>query len=137
MLAEAQSIRAGNGGPIPTVAEMEQEYNEFLADEDCTILVAFIQGEFAGFIQAVIEEHDDELVQAPYMTIYNLATADRFQGRGVASSLIDRLEQYAAKHGIATLDLLVWSSNTRAIRLYEKLGYHVMEHRMAKRIDQV
>jgi ribosomal protein S18 acetylase RimI-like enzyme len=47
------------------------------------------------------------------------------QSRGIGTALFLHLEQVAREHGLHTIQLDVTKDNTRARRLYERLGYHV------------
>lgn len=47
------------------------------------------------------------------------------RGEGIGTSLIEALEQRAANSGLATMSLSVEAANP-AVRLYERLGYHVV-----------
>lgn len=56
--------------------------------------------------------------------LYSICTLSKFQGHGLASKLIQRLEDIAAtEEDCAYLRLEVKPSNRGAIKLYEKLGY--------------
>jgi nucleotide-binding universal stress UspA family protein len=51
-----------------------------------------------------------------------VTVADRWQGRGVATELLDRLVQRAREEGIDRFTALVMAQNTEALRLLERLG---------------
>jgi N-terminal acetyltransferase B complex catalytic subunit len=51
--------------------------------------------------------------------------APEFRLRGVARKLMESLENYSEQRGCYFVDLFVRASNTRAIAMYEKLGYSV------------
>ncbi len=119
----------------PPVDEIAADFTEALADEDSTLLVAELASEVQGFVLLVIERHDDDLVKSPFATIQYLATDGTARGKGLGKLLIDEAEKRAAALGITTIDLVVWSGNTGAIGLYDKLGYQAIEQRMAKKIS--
>jgi len=59
-------------------------------------------------------------------TIWQIATHPQLEGLGLATLLIDALEQQARHRGVHQLRLGVELDNTRARRLYEHLGFHVI-----------
>jgi ribosomal-protein-alanine N-acetyltransferase len=75
-------------------------------------------------------EVDDELVAYLIISRYvdawhvmNVAVAPDYRGRGIATSLMERLFELTAGDGRRGYTLEVRVSNQSAIRLYEKLGF--------------
>jgi ribosomal protein S18 acetylase RimI-like enzyme len=56
-------------------------------------------------------------------TIWQVATHPEFEGLGLATRLIEELEQRAVRRGVRRLRLAVEIENNRGRRLYEHLGY--------------
>ncbi len=46
-------------------------------------------------------------------------------GRGIGAGLLQQAKDWAAAHGLHRLELTVMAHNTRAIRLYERMGFTV------------
>lgn len=46
-------------------------------------------------------------------------------GRGIGAGLLRQAKDWAAAHGLHRLELTVMAHNTRAIRLYERMGFTV------------
>jgi RimJ/RimL family protein N-acetyltransferase len=46
-------------------------------------------------------------------------------GRGIGTGLLRHAKDWAAAHGLHRLELTVMAHNTRAIRLYERMGFSV------------
>jgi len=128
---QLSSIRSGT---FPSRDEIEETLNAALHDGEVVLLVADFAGQIAGMLHAVIETYGDELLAAPFLTVFHVATDPAFKNQGIATSLFGELESIAREHGIETIELLVWSTNTGAVKLYEKLGFGTVEHRMAKRV---
>lgn len=55
--------------------------------------------------------------------LYSLAVAPDARGKGFASQLIERCEADALEHGVVSMRLEVHVDNSKAIALYQKLGY--------------
>jgi len=78
-------------------------------------LAAFCGGAFAGYggFCYIIDEG----------YIGNIAVAQEFRRRGVASAILDEFDRKAKEFGLQFLTLEVRSRNNGAIELYEKHGY--------------
>ena len=59
-----------------------------------------------------------------------LAVVPSMQGQGIATKLIQHIEQVARNCNIASVTCDVRSSETDNIRLYQKLGYHITKQEM-------
>ncbi|MFC5528643.1 GNAT family N-acetyltransferase [Cohnella yongneupensis] len=57
-----------------------------------------------------------------------LAVDSRHQNRQWGTELMRRAEQYGRKRGCTVSHLFVDEGNTRGVRFYERLGYHVISH---------
>jgi ribosomal protein S18 acetylase RimI-like enzyme len=118
----------------PAADEVRHYFLGILAEAQACFRVAQIDEEFAGYALAVVEEHTDDLIEAPFVTIQFLEVLPEFRGRGVAQSLLAAVEEFARERDIACLDLAVWSRNEPARRLFAKAGFFDLEHRMTKRL---
>ena len=58
--------------------------------------------------------------------IYHLAVLPKWQGQGVGSLLLAKLEEVVAKQGATKVLLGVDWHNLKVVPFYEKNGYHVM-----------
>ena len=135
MASGAHALQRLRTGSFPTEDEVREVLAEALTSDEMFLAVAEHGDELAGMLAAIRESFGDELLAAPFLTVYHIATKPTHAGRGVAGALMQYLERLARNAGIGTIELLVWSTNATAIGLYEKLGYEVLEHRMAKRLD--
>lgn len=67
--------------------------------------------------------------------LHNIDVDPEHQGRGHGRAMILALEAELRRHGATRLGLNVFGGNTRAIALYESLGFTVMAQQMAKALD--
>jgi len=67
------------------------------------------------------EAYDDEFF------ISNLGISPSMQGRSFGSQMLAYAEELALGHNLAKCSLIVGSDNTNAKRLYERVGYQVVE----------
>jgi ribosomal protein S18 acetylase RimI-like enzyme len=122
---------------LPEPEQMIAEFRERLEDTaGALVLIAEYRGLFAGYLTSAIEDYSDELLSAPFMTIEYIVVRPEACGKGVGAELIRAAEAAARARGITQVDLLVWSDNLPARALYRRLGYSVIEERMAKRLDR-
>ncbi|MFD0591494.1 GNAT family N-acetyltransferase [Catellatospora coxensis] len=67
--------------------------------------------------------------------LHNIEVDPEHQGRGHARAMIRALEHELRGQDVTRLGLNVFGGNTRAIGLYESLGFTVMAQQMAKALD--
>lgn len=100
--------------------------------DESVLLVCEAGGVFAGFALATIETFQDDLIEAPFITVVYIETELKFRRQGVARALLRKMEQIAKRRGLKAIELAVWLNNSSAIGLYESLGFRPLEMRMAK-----
>jgi len=64
--------------------------------------------------------------------IYDIEIDEPHRGSGYGRALLAAAEDAVRSRGIGALELNVFGENTRAIRLYEASGYHVVTQQMRK-----
>ena len=77
--------------------------------------------------------HDEDIY------VYDIFVDQEHRGRGVGSRVMAWIEEQAKERGVDSVSLSVFAHNEGAIRLYERLGYEVVEkakggQRMRKRV---
>ena len=110
--------------------------------------LACIEGEVAGMLLAyrlpASEDNDEnpddfpefvrpliELEQCVPESFYinMLAAYPRFRGQGVGTALMHEVDQLAIAVNCSLISIEVFSSNTGALKLYQRLGYEITEQR--------
>jgi ribosomal protein S18 acetylase RimI-like enzyme len=136
-VSELETVAYGmgfNAPRTPTPAEAQALFTERITEEEGLLLIAVGDEGLLGYLSAVVEPYEDDLLDTPYMTIEFVMTAPAARRQGIAAALIAEAEREAANRGVTNIDLMVWASNTTAAKLYKKLGYNVIVHRMAKKV---
>lgn len=82
-------------------------------------LVALEKGEVLGFLLAVPR---DETA----LRVLMLAVEQQHQGKGIARKLMSAAEGYAASRKMGSIVLEVGTDNTKAVNLYNRLGFKVV-----------
>ena len=91
-------------------------------EPDSAIFIAEDEtGNRAGFIH--LQDQIDYFNSERGGYISDLAVTMSFEGRGVGGMLINKAEEWALKNNCRMLSLYVFSNNTKARRVYEKLGF--------------
>ena len=118
----------------PAFEEIKATFVEAIDDPATRLLVAETGQRLAGFVMGVIEEHTDDLISAPFLTVQYVGVLKEYRRNGIAARLLAEMETWAKSRGITQIDLLVWEHNPDARALFTKLGYMPLEHRLAKTI---
>lgn len=90
-------------------------------------IVRNIQGEAIAFIGS--------WMTAEEVHISNLCVHPDYQGNGLASFLINELALSAANMARSIYTLEVRVSNVRAIKLYQRLGFHIIQQKIGYYLD--
>ncbi|BAS07214.1 uncharacterized N-acetyltransferase Mb2688 [Arthrobacter sp. Hiyo4] len=107
----------------------ERHFREYLADPDVTLLVIDADGGLRGYSLLVNRPAGDPdvapaLKVLPSMELSKCYVHPEHHGLGAAAELMHASLQAAAEAGAAGVWLGVNSQNARAIRFYEKSGFH-------------
>jgi dTDP-4-amino-4,6-dideoxy-D-galactose acyltransferase len=78
----------------------------------------FVSGEFQGFASFNLFEH--------YGKISLIAVEEKNRGRGIGKNLLESIESYAFQNQSSKLIISTQKSNSSAVKLYESLGYSLM-----------
>ncbi|MDR2713197.1 MAG: GNAT family N-acetyltransferase [Clostridiales bacterium] len=63
--------------------------------------------------------------QGRALVLHRLCISPAFWGRGLAGQMMDFAEQWGRDQGFSTLRLDTFTTNPRALRLYQSRGYHL------------
>lgn len=104
-----------------TAKQPDNAYLEKLLGSDSFVAVAASVGErvvggIAGYVMRKFEQVRSELY------IYDLAVDEAFRRQGIATAMIEKLQEHADAHGIYALFVQADLSDDAAIALYTKLG---------------
>ncbi|KGL38611.1 GNAT family N-acetyltransferase [Listeria sp. SHR_NRA_18] len=64
--------------------------------------------------------------------IYDILIFDAFQNKGLGSALLVLLEENAKERGITEISLHAFAHNKRAVHVYKKMGFEVVDITMRK-----
>lgn len=87
-------------------------------------LVAEIEGEIAGFLDARLREPFDAMHRnMTYCFIADIAVAESYRSQGVGEQLMDAAEEWGRRNGAKFVTLEHHVDNHRAAGFYQRLGY--------------
>ncbi|MCC8247982.1 GNAT family N-acetyltransferase [Saccharothrix luteola] len=95
----------------------EDATRAFLADDRHHLLIAYVDGEPAGFVSGVETIHPDKGVE---MFLYELGVDEAYRRRGIASALVDRLIKLAGERGCTGVWTGTEKDNTAALATYRR-----------------
>ena len=102
-----------DGPMLPTAAE------QFLNDPGHHLLIAYLDGEPAGFVSGVEMTHPDKGTE---MFLYELGVGEPFRRRGVGSALVEALKELAREKDCYGMWVLCDDDNEAALSMYRKVG---------------
>ncbi len=100
---------------VPSLAELSNAFT----------VLAFVEGEPAGL--ATCFEGFSTFACRPIVNIHDLAVDPTFRGRGIATKMLEAVEQEATRRGAVKLTLEVLEGNVPARRAYEMFGFGAYE----------
>ena len=114
---------------------MIKNYNQFIkenyTDQKTKFIVDEKNNKFKLFVDDVLVaysgfniEKPDEWFNEKYLTLFNVKTIKKFQGKGFMKYLLEQIFDYVKNEmGITIISLLVYKNNYKAVNLYFKCGF--------------
>lgn len=93
--------------------------HHFLNSPDHHLLIAYADGEPAGFVSGVEMTHPDKGTE---MFLYELGVGESYRRQGVATVLVGALKELAREKGCYGMWVLCDDDNEAAIKTYRKVG---------------
>lgn len=109
--------------------------DKFFDNQEDWICVAEVNGSVAAYLS--IEVYRE---QGNYIYLDDLSVSKKYRSNGIGTKLIKTAERFAEETDISTIVFHVEKSNRSAFKLYERLGYSIMNEegtrlRMIKRFS--
>lgn len=105
-------------------SDIEGYYRKCFENPDrCFVLVAEVDGKFAGFQRADIQEIPAFFKYNKILFLDDAYVLPEFRRRGIATKLIEEAEKLAKEKGIHRLQGRVYSFNKPVQELLKKMGY--------------
>jgi ribosomal protein S18 acetylase RimI-like enzyme len=102
---------------------------------ECVTLVAERDCEVVGFVDAWINTPFDPMFKPePYCYVSDLAVAESARSSGIGRRLLSAVEEWAKGRGALSVVLEANIRNSRAIDLYQRVGFETGSMTLARRI---
>jgi ribosomal protein S18 acetylase RimI-like enzyme len=116
--------------PGDQIADAYLAWMEKRAAEHGAVLIAEIDGAFAGFVAGWIEEESHICETADsnrFGYVSDICVLPAFRGRRIASQLLDAMELRLRREGVTRVRLFTLAANRAARASYERSGYAAYE----------
>jgi ribosomal protein S18 acetylase RimI-like enzyme len=116
--------------PGDQIADAYLDWMQKRAAEHGAVLIAEIDGAFAGFVAGWIEE-ESHICETPdynrFGYVSDICVLPAFRGRRIASQLLDAVELRLRGEGVTRVRLFTLAANCAARASYERSGYAAYE----------
>lgn len=92
----------------------------FLANDANHLLIAYVEGEPAGFVTGTELTHPDQA--DPELFLNELGVDEAFRGRGIGRALVAKLWELAQSRGCRGMWVLTDDDNPAALKVYAAAG---------------
>ncbi len=105
-----------------------------LKNPKVTLLVALVDSKIVGEIRAELKDTPDIplIKRMTTLQVEEVVVDDKHRRAGVATVLMQKIEELAKSLGVSQVTLNVWNFNESAKALYHQLGYEVQRSIMKK-----
>ena len=102
----------------------ETALTQLLEDTNRPILIADVEGKVAGYAFCILQQvaNDSVLCDRKVLYIDDICVDETLRGQGIATSLYQRVVEFAREKGCHSVTLNVWCGNDSAMGFYEKCG---------------
>lgn len=121
-LKEAIAIYDDNHNLKTNYEKLFGEYDSIYNNPDYLNIVAKLDGKIVG-MATVIVNHDIVEELHPFLTIWNLGVHKDYRRMGIATKMIEYIENFKEKMGCSFMALLAENDNIKAQIFYENLDF--------------
>ncbi len=108
-----------------------QDFVSETTDDDKSWFVAQCGDEVVGMLLCYITANRFDKI---YCFVDYLFVHSEFRGCGIASGLMQKVEEFAKLNGVNSIQLNVWTQNECGARFYEKNGFRAISSKLEKEI---
>jgi diamine N-acetyltransferase len=105
---------------------------ELLAKENAHGLIAYRDGEAAGYAIVLRRDYPPAFFQEGYRSLFidQMAVKAGCQGRGIGEQLMTAIVELARSQGVERIELNVWEDNEGARKFYARCGFKTYTRNM-------
>ena len=106
-----------------------------ISKSDAITIVAEEIESIVGFVNVSIVNETHSLLQPlRFGRVGSVSVTEKRRGQGIGRELMIRAQEWVTSRGGTEMRLNVWAFNTRALRMYEELGYETRSLFLAKQL---
>ncbi len=120
---ESQNTLKYEGMPEPSDERYEMIWSDAINSEADLCLGAFSEGELIAYLRFFQKRPDHQWLK--HMGSFGLSVKMSYWGQGLATQLLEVLDDECRTHGITRIEAEVRASNERGVKLYTKNGYKI------------
>ena len=111
----------------------EDELCEIIADTQCPVFTAEIDGKVEGYAFCIFQRHGDKSLE-DFTTLYidDLCVDENFRHEHIGTALYKYVLEFAKESGCHNVTLNVWECNESALKFYASLGLSVQKTTLEK-----
>ena len=106
---------------VSTTADEASFIERLASRKNCLLLIAFAQARAIGFLAALGGERN----RTRHSALLALGVLREWWSQGVGSQMLAQAVAWAPSAGVTRLELMVHTSNERAVALYRRHGFEV------------
>jgi ribosomal protein S18 acetylase RimI-like enzyme len=116
-------------------SSLEQWFRAVLAEGSATVWICDVGVETAGYVLVRKERRPENVFchQRDWHEVDQISVHPKFQGRGIARTLLRRVAEAATAEGVHEVELNTWYFNEAAQSAFSKLGFSVKNVRFSRR----
>lgn len=96
-------------------------FSKYIADNDCTVLIAYDSNEGVGYIACGPKVIDYR--KSKYLEIDSISVGPDYQSKGIGKLLIEKVKNWGKQNGYQRLFANSYFKNQRAIEFYKRNGF--------------
>ncbi|CEG24032.1 putative acetyltransferase [Planococcus massiliensis] len=117
--AESEYMLYGKDERHQSTQSVRKQIIDWKQQGHSTILIAILNGEPVGYLMIM----GNEAKRAAHRASLELGIQKHAHKKGIATSLLEKAEEWAATKGVTRLETTVVERNTAGRKLYDKAGY--------------
>ena len=108
--------------------------DKILADDNAALFVAEMDGALVGLAEVYSREDEPNPARIAYKHghLQSLMVLEAFRHHGTGSALVQAAEDWARSKGATEMQLDCWAFAAGPLPFYEKSGYRVIRHSLAR-----
>jgi diamine N-acetyltransferase len=121
----------------PPGSETFSEFADLIAEPMSAIFIAEAESMPVGYVYAQITRHGETAWLYPFdlIHVHHIGVRESHRKAGVATRLLDAVEDLARTEGIGRVTLEVWAFNHPAREFFRRRGFELRIERLSRSID--